>query len=1726
MSVERPRFRRDLVPAIHDVDGIRVVDVIDPRRNTSFRFYDYEYSVALAFDGRPLAKVIPWVRITAGLELTMEQLSAFAQELEGLGFLEAEAAPPAPQAHKAVAYLPIPEFVDVPLSDLTPPPAAPEPAAPPAAPKPAAEPTRADRRTPAAPMPVVSPEVTQPSHRRITPTYSMQAVDRPVAPARNKPRGKVETLRTGLFWAGRREAKQDTDKAAPEKTPPLMASPALQPQPPAATIPVCGATPGQAEHAPTGAGLPPRQPFVLSPSLPASVEMGEGALPQALGSSEDSFTSSLESWAARFPGPPAPAESEPAWPAMDEPTGHGTNPEAVQAREAEAEVEAPAWGVEPRTLMEGNTLPMGEAAPAHGETGGQQGLVSEERVAAPSTDGPSGEQPQADAFLASAAEEGAGDAVEVFRTKAAEWSGPSEPESSQRTFFELTPAPVLEPVASDASSEDEAANAAGASPSPDEPPFEWDPAERIAAVDQAPAPADTAETAAAVRVTEKMPAAEETVASTAATAAPAEVSAPSVEAPAAEVPAPVLPPLAEEWAPTDVAGAVEEEIGAPTPEEAVHVPVEERFADPDVDEGAPSVETGAPVDEAETRVLTAGIPGESLSDSIEDPAFTSVPAQDVAATTAAENAAPGPAEQAAATRPCWVRDPAQSDARPEEPSVDVRVVQETASSEAGEVEPAVGVAEAQPEPAGSEDGADVQSALAEVSAGADAGAEPAASAMETQLASAGSAAAGAEMGGDDGTGPAEAPPAPLSESVLSEPDAAVVPAAAPTTAWAERGTTTEAAGGDGNETASTRAEASMPLLAPEGTAEDDWIRGGTPMGATPEPEAGEVAAAPLRSEDTGADGDESAPAATDVAALGEREKAGGEDAVAGPAGTAEAGEVAAAPLRSEDTGADGDESAPAATDVAALGEPEDTTPYASESVVASAASESVVASAAWAQAGSEASPLPWANALSEAGAAQAQAADSEKPAPAPAEAYEAEDTLPQLSPGEGEGASPVSPAPVTHAEAASPVLQGETTRAEELSRAPTDRPAHEWPASSEVAGSGSGEEASPSESRAAVESVDGESARAASPEVAGSGSEEEASPSEPRAAVESVDGESARAASPEVAGSESAEASPSAGSVSTAVTDGEPVQSPTGVPVVAEGDFREATSSTESPVPVGEATSSTESPGPVGEATSSTESPVPVGEATSSTESPVPVGEATSSTESPVPVGEATSSTESPVPMGEATSSTASPVPMEATRGESDETVPYAGPTEAAALVGGTRDLSSGERPAPAGSGTAPPEEFSDLPVPVERPRTDAPLTASPSHVVAATSALSTSDERPKELVAFLEGAAREHAPAAPVVTDPSAALETHRLSRRSVYRPTPTPLRAAPLHTPAVALRVPAGRRWALLGYAALGVACAGLLGVLVSPLILGGRQPEGIKVRTFVPAVGSVYRWFDATAPVERAEAETLTFPVGGKVIRVVELGAAVAAGDVLATVEATRPMQLELARRQERQSFYRELAERARAAGNVEQARHAQAKLEEQSGFVRQMLAAIARVAVVAQAPGRVEAVVAVVGQSVRPGAPAVRVRPAGWRARFELSRAQAAQARHVGFCRLEVEGQLLGCTLHADPADDLHVQAELDEIDPHLAGKPARLARLRYESAFVLPSGALSRVGSADRVWVALPSSRVESRAVLVAEQGAGGAIVTQGLDPGEVVVIDPPAGLSAGALIRSTRVGLP
>ncbi len=90
MALEQthPRFRTDLVAQPLEVDGNRFIDVTDPDTEETFRFYEVEYSVACAMDGRrDVPGLIRWAKDELGLEPESSEVELVITTLADLGYL-------------------------------------------------------------------------------------------------------------------------------------------------------------------------------------------------------------------------------------------------------------------------------------------------------------------------------------------------------------------------------------------------------------------------------------------------------------------------------------------------------------------------------------------------------------------------------------------------------------------------------------------------------------------------------------------------------------------------------------------------------------------------------------------------------------------------------------------------------------------------------------------------------------------------------------------------------------------------------------------------------------------------------------------------------------------------------------------------------------------------------------------------------------------------------------------------------------------------------------------------------------------------------------------------------------------------------------------------------------------------------------------------------------------------------------------------------------------------------------------------------------------------------------------------------------------------------------------------------------------------------------------------------------------------------------------------------
>jgi hypothetical protein len=340
--------------------------------------------------------------------------------------------------------------------------------------------------------------------------------------------------------------------------------------------------------------------------------------------------------------------------------------------------------------------------------------------------------------------------------------------------------------------------------------------------------------------------------------------------------------------------------------------------------------------------------------------------------------------------------------------------------------------------------------------------------------------------------------------------------------------------------------------------------------------------------------------------------------------------------------------------------------------------------------------------------------------------------------------------------------------------------------------------------------------------------------------------------------------------------------------------------------------------------------------------------------------------------------------------------------------------------------------------------------------------------------------------------------------------RPVPTGPRATVVDSPSTRRRI----RRSFATYAALGVLAAAALLAVTLLLVPSSREAPLADVRTVTAAPTKVLRYFDGAAMVEVIPPVTLEFPTSGKVSHMAHAGSKVAVGEVVAAVEIARRLQTQLTRQRERLAFYQQMAEAMHQVGNTKEEERQVSKVQVRSASIAKTLRELADVAVIATRAGVVDEVFAHEGDTVQAKAPALRLRSLGVRVAFDLPRELVARARRLGFCQVDVEGYVLDCV--QTETDAQRVEVELANVPQQLIGKPARLARARFEGATVVPLSAVARSGNRSELRLLSPRGRVELRPVTVADEADGEAVVVQGLDAGDTIIVAPTSGQRAAS----------
>lgn len=356
------------------------------------------------------------------------------------------------------------------------------------------------------------------------------------------------------------------------------------------------------------------------------------------------------------------------------------------------------------------------------------------------------------------------------------------------------------------------------------------------------------------------------------------------------------------------------------------------------------------------------------------------------------------------------------------------------------------------------------------------------------------------------------------------------------------------------------------------------------------------------------------------------------------------------------------------------------------------------------------------------------------------------------------------------------------------------------------------------------------------------------------------------------------------------------------------------------------------------------------------------------------------------------------------------------------------------------------------------------------------------------------------------------------------------------PLHPPA---------RAALLALALFAAAC--------SREAPPPPPPTTVLVRPAAPApaTGATY-----VGEVRARHEADLGFRVGGKIAaRLVDAGATVRAGQPLARLD---PADLQLAQQAAgaqvaaaESEFRTASAERERYAGLLSQRfvsqaaydarenawRNAQARLEQARAQNRISGNQVAYGTLVAEHDGVIAAVLAEAGQVVAAGQPVFRLaRPDEKEVAVAIPEGRIGEmraAREIGIALwarpdLQLRGKLRELAAAADPATRTYA-ARIRIIDPPPGVELGMTARVSLtgegRAGTFVPLAAVVDTGSGAQVWV-VADGKATPRPVRVAQFREDGALIADGLAPGEPVVVAGQRRLVAGQPVQARTAAEP
>jgi multidrug efflux pump subunit AcrA (membrane-fusion protein) len=306
-------------------------------------------------------------------------------------------------------------------------------------------------------------------------------------------------------------------------------------------------------------------------------------------------------------------------------------------------------------------------------------------------------------------------------------------------------------------------------------------------------------------------------------------------------------------------------------------------------------------------------------------------------------------------------------------------------------------------------------------------------------------------------------------------------------------------------------------------------------------------------------------------------------------------------------------------------------------------------------------------------------------------------------------------------------------------------------------------------------------------------------------------------------------------------------------------------------------------------------------------------------------------------------------------------------------------------------------------------------------------------------------------------------------------------------------------------------------LFSILVAALAGGGFWAyqtyapgvQAVPVSTIkAPAATTLARYYPGTSKVQGSASIAVSFEQAGKVASVVEVGAAVKAGDPVVTFDGYEQLAKKLTDVRDREKYYLSKNDPIKVA----EKRRVIADLEKKIAPLQQLAPAAANVTEVAVK----------VGDAVKPGDVAIKLANPSLFAEFQLPASEMASLPQDKMVRLEALSGGAAEDGRVAATGDGKVKIELVNSAGSLKqGDEVHIAKAKLSNVVAIPLAALRKSpAGAEQVFVN-EQGVARARPVVIAERDDTNALVSSGVNAGDDVVTSAPAQLQEGQKVTTS-----